>query len=421
MQFLNEKKFVWVPLACALIPLLCLAGMMYFDLGGARQSFPYALGLGLVLGLGCGFWLQRAFQAKIAAYEEQIRMGNEQKRIACSQVERGVEIMSKETLGLSEVAENLRNGTQEQAGMIEELSQALEEIDRTSRENLENAKAGEVSFSKTKAATTEVVRKMEALNEAMAEIGSSSEQITKVIKVIDDIAFQTNLLALNASVEAARAGESGKGFAVVAEEVRALAQRSGKAAQEITTMINQAKSRVEKGGLLTEEVSKSLGLIQEGTDEATEVLFAIVASSENQAIGVRKVSTGVTGLETWAQVISDGLGEAGGILSVVERQEEELSRLLQEVLAGIQGESEAEEQEKTDGQDPEIPGSDGEGSYSSEPAPFTEKSLVANLEPDSSHAGGKEAEKEPQRVGSRHVSSMEFEEDELGDEDYVSF
>jgi hypothetical protein len=422
MQLLNAKKFVLAGLIFALFPLLSLAALMYFDLGGAKQAFPYALGLASVLGANGGFWLWRRHKAQVSALERLLCEREEQKVIACTQVEHGVSLMAQETLSLAQVAENLREVTQEQAGMIEEVSHALEEIDRTSRENLGSAQNGEVSFKRTKDATQDAVRKMEGLNQAMAEIGSSSEQITKVIKVIDDIAFQTNLLALNASVEAARAGESGKGFAVVAEEVRALAQRSGKAAHEITTMINQAKGRVEKGGLMTEEVSKSLAMIQEGTDEATQILFSIVTASENQAVGVRKVSSGVAGLETWAQVISDGLGEAGGILSSVEKQEEEMARLLEDVLSvsmGTEAGAAFDVKEPLESKAPPKPSRELAPKVDSVPSPPSQAIRKPEESPPPVDPQLPMGEEKGSKLSP--VTSMSFDDDEMDDEDFVSF
>ncbi len=426
MQFLSAKKFILTGLACAVLPLFALAAMMYLDLGGTKQSFPYALGFAGLIGFFGGGWLGRVHQQKISKRDQRLQELEELKKASCTQVERGVSVLSEETRNLAEVADNLQSVTREQAGMIEEVTHALEEIDRSSRDNLSSATHGEETFKKTQAAAHEAVRKMEGLNEAMAEIGASSEQITKVIKVIDDIAFQTNLLALNASVEAARAGESGKGFAVVAEEVRALAQRSGKAAQEITAMINQAKSRVEKGGNMTEEVSSSLVEIKEGTEEATKILFNIVAASRDQEVGIRKVSTGVAGLESWAQVISDRLGDAGGILSLVESQGEEMSRFLEEVLLVSGDDSEAQSSARK--------GSAKKGAVETEP---TSRSLPQGqtlCDPDLVYESSSsvsleevppplkdEASNGSEAFVGAGASSMSFDDEEMDDEDFVSF
>ncbi|GEM_PF-3903072 len=420
MQSVSNKRFILTGIVCAVLPLLGLAALMFFDWGGAKQAFPYALGFACILGGIGGSWLGRFHRAQMLAMGQSLQDLEEQQHVACSHVEKGVDLMTKETRVLADIAENLRDVTKEQAGMIEEVSHALDEIDRTSRQNLQSAQDGENSFKKTKQATNEAVLKMKGLNEAMAAIGSSSEQITKVIKVIDDIAFQTNLLALNASVEAARAGESGKGFAVVAEEVRALAQRSGKAAREITTMINQAKSRVEKGETMTEGVSKSLGQIQEGTREAAQTLLSILSASENQAIGLRKVCSGVAGLESWAQVIADGLGEAGGILASVEKQEEEMGRLLEEILFASQEAQEVPKSSPSSLVSPKTEeqggGREGEASTKGVVAPR----IVSGLQPENSKPVSSLAEQSNLSLVSSG-GSQDFEEDDLNDEDFISF
>lgn len=139
------------------------------------------------------------------------------------------------------------------------------------------------------------------LNEAMTAIDSSSGQISKIIRTIEEIAFQTNLLALNAAVEAARAVEHGKGFAVVAEEVRSLAQRAATAAGETTTLIQDSSQRTQDGTQVAEEVGKALSTIAGHVNNVSTLIAKITAASLGQASAVERVNTSTAALDSVTQ------------------------------------------------------------------------------------------------------------------------
>ena len=152
----------------------------------------------------------------------------------------------------------------------------------------------------------------EELVRAMAEINKSSQRISDITTVIDEIAFQTNLLALNAAIEAARAGELGKGFAVVAAEVRNLAHRSSQAAKEITALIKDSVSKTEEGNRMAEKTGGTLGEIVESVKKVADLISEISASSAEQATGIDEVNRSILQLTSTIATDSHKPAGAGG-------------------------------------------------------------------------------------------------------------
>ena len=182
---------------------------------------------------------------------------------------------------ISNGAQTMAQGATEQAAAIEELSTTISQVVTQANKNLQGADHETIGLvNQVGAEMQDTVKYMEELGHAMSGISTSSEKISKVIKVIDEIAFQTNILALNAAVEAARAGQHGKGFAVVAEEVRNLAGKSAEAAKETAELVKASMEYVQRGSGMSEKTNQSVKQVSETTQRVQERIIEINESIE---------------------------------------------------------------------------------------------------------------------------------------------
>ncbi|MFH1841956.1 MAG: methyl-accepting chemotaxis protein [bacterium] len=214
------------------------------------------------------------------------------------------QIAVKVNRGSNQVSESsgiLSEGATESAASLEEITSTMTEISAQTTTNADNASQADQLSNVANEDANKGVAQMENMVAAMAEINSSSQEIAKIIKVIDDIAFQTNLLALNAAVEAARAGRHGKGFAVVAEEVRSLAARSAKAARETSQLIDGSVKKVQNGSTIANQTAEALGGIVTGATKVSDLVSEIAAASKEQAQGISQVSQGLSQIDTVTQ------------------------------------------------------------------------------------------------------------------------
>ncbi|MEG0650324.1 MAG: methyl-accepting chemotaxis protein, partial [Oscillospiraceae bacterium] len=247
---------------------------------------------------------------------------------ALSQINVSSDQVSSGSDQVSSGAQALSQGATEQASSVEELAATITEISSQIKENAENAKNASLKTNEAGSEVTNSNQKMQELIAAMGEISSSSQEIGKVIKAIEDIAFQTNILALNAAVEAARAGAAGKGFAVVADEVRNLASKSAEAAKGTTALIEGSVKAVEKGTRLADETAQSLLSVVSGTDEVAVIVDKIAIASGEQANSIAQVTMGVDQISAVVQTNSATAEESAAASEELSGQAEMLKELV---------------------------------------------------------------------------------------------
>ncbi len=233
----------------------------------------------VLVGIGCAFLIAITVGRVLARVSETLNEGANQVVGAASQV--------------SGSSQSLAEGASEQAASIEETSASLEEMASMTKRNADNARNANDLAKQAREAADKGVNDMQTMSAAMEAIKVSSNDISKIIKTIDEIAFQTNILALNAAVEAARAGEAGMGFAVVADEVRSLAQRSAAAAKETADKIEGAIIKTGQGVEINSKVAAALNDIMTKVRQVDELVTEVASASREQTEGITQINTAV--------------------------------------------------------------------------------------------------------------------------------
>lgn len=230
---------------------------------------------------------------------------------------------------LSLASQTLAQGATQQAGAIEEISASVRDISEKSLDNAEQTREAKQLVEEARNSAVSGNRDMQDMVEAMKKINDSSENISKIIKVIDDIAFQTNILALNAAVEAQRAGSHGKGFAVVAEEVRNLAGKSAAASQETAELIEDSIKKVNYGSEIAENTEKALKDIMGKIDRIVELIRDIANSSDIQASEAAQIDQALSQVSNVVQTNSATSEECAAACEELSGQAENLRKLLE--------------------------------------------------------------------------------------------
>lgn len=243
--------------------------------------------LSVLVGALVGVTATRGICAILRREADKLSAGAEETTVASGQV--------------SASSQFLAEGASEQAASLQETSASLEEISSMTKMNADNAQMTKGLADAARLAADSGAGDMQKMSLAMRDIKASSDDISKIIKTIDEIAFQTNILALNAAVEAARAGEAGMGFAVVADEVRNLAQRSAQAAKETAAKIETAIAKTAQGVQTSEEVARSLAEIVTHARKVDELVAEIATASKEQSDGIAQVNTAVAQMDRVTQ------------------------------------------------------------------------------------------------------------------------
>jgi methyl-accepting chemotaxis protein len=259
-------------------------------------------------------WMVRSLSRSLKVIADSLREGAEQSLASSAQV-------AKASLVLAE-------SSSEQAASLEETSASLEEISSMTKRNADNADQAKQLASETRIAAELGFQNMSEMTAAMDAIKLSGDNIGKIIKTIDEIAFQTNILALNAAVEAARAGEAGMGFAVVADEVRNLAQRSAQAARETADKIQDSIQRSQKGVEISGRVAGGLQEIVGKARRVDELVAEIAGASREQSQGIGQLNQGVIQMDKVTQSTAATSEESAGVA-------QELTALAAEVKVSV--------------------------------------------------------------------------------------
>ncbi|WP_121629262.1 methyl-accepting chemotaxis protein [Tropicibacter alexandrii] len=245
-----------------------------------------------------------------------------------------VETVRGNARDLSDMSTEMSRRAEVQAATLEESAAALDELSESVQSSAQRAEEMDLRVLEGRRRAEQGGVVMGQALEAMGSIARSSEQITQIIDVIDDIAFQTNLLALNAGVEAARAGESGKGFAVVASEVRQLAQRAAESANEIKELVLNSTTQVEDGERLVQQTSEMLTEIVQSVTDVSEMVSQVATSSREQASGVKEINIGVAELDKVTQQNAAMVGETSAASLQLNQEAGRLAELLARFSGG---------------------------------------------------------------------------------------
>jgi methyl-accepting chemotaxis protein len=268
------------------------------------------------------------FNGDFAAIKESFNQTVASFRSLITEIDNAAGEVAMGTIQLSAGSQTISQGAAEQAGALEQLTASLSQISAQTSTNAQSANTARDLSQQASTYAAGGNSKMQQLQKAMEEIHAASANISKIIKVIDDIAFQTNILALNAAVEAAHAGAHGKGFAVVADEVRKLAARSAEAAKNTTELVEGSIAKTDAGAKIAHETAAALADIVSSVEQTATLAEQIAIASNEQASGVAQVNKGIEQLSQVVQNNSATAEEAAASSEQLSAQAEHLKQMV---------------------------------------------------------------------------------------------
>jgi methyl-accepting chemotaxis protein len=259
---------------------------------------------------------------------------------AIAGLNKGSEQVVSASSQITSASQSLAEGASKQASAVEETSSSIEEMSSMTKQNAENAQHASVMMSEDARDSYRLItEKMNMMQKVIEDSVKASEETSKVIKTIDEIAFQTNLLALNAAVEAARAGEIGAGFAVVADEVRNLALRSAESAKNTESMIEDSNKKIRQASALFEEVNSELSNNRHIAKKVTGLVNEIAAASLEQAQGIEQINKAIQEMDKIVQHNAANAEETTSTAVKMDAQAEKMKDNVMELVTLIEGTS----------------------------------------------------------------------------------
>jgi methyl-accepting chemotaxis protein/methyl-accepting chemotaxis protein-1 (serine sensor receptor) len=271
-----------------------------------------------------------------------IRQINGALREAATSLGDGADQVASAAAQVSSSSQSLAQGASEQAASLEETSASSEEINSMARKNTDNSRSTATLLARSQEKVGQANQYLQEMVVSMNLITDSSGKISKIIKVIDEIAFQTNILALNAAVEAARAGEAGMGFAVVADEVRSLAQRSAQAAKDTAELIEDSITRSNEGKVKVDQVALAIQAVTEDAAQVKVMVDEVSLGSEEQSRGIDQIGRAISQMEQVTQTTAASAEESAAAAEELSAQSETLKEIVGRMLAMVGGSGQGE-------------------------------------------------------------------------------